>query len=405
MSDFFQNGVITTFHKLGEQDVKQLEAELKEYAKIRPIALVLPSLYREFSSEALPNIMATIKKVNYLSEIVLCLDKANKSQFIEVKKHFSDIKRLVILWNDGPRMKDLYGLLESNNLSPGTGGKGRAVWISLGYVLAGRKSRVIAIHDCDIVNYSRELLARLCFPVASSGTDIEFCKGYYSRVTDTLHGRATRLFFTPFIRALQKILGYLPFLVYMDSFRYALAGEIALRRDLATAMRMPSDWGLEVGTLAEVYRNMALNRICQVDIADAYEHKHQPLVPADPETGILKMTVDIAKSIFQNLALEGVQFSMGFFNSLRNIYLNIAQETIIRYENDAAINGLKFDRHSECICVEAFAHGIERAGADFWENPSETVLIPNWHRVTAAIPEFYSLLKSAVKKDNQEETQ
>jgi glucosyl-3-phosphoglycerate synthase len=224
-------------------------------------------------------------------------------------------------------------------------------------------------------------------------------------VTDTLHGRATRLFFTPFIRALQKILGYLPFLVYMDSFRYALAGEIALRRDLATAMRMPSDWGLEVGTLAEVYRNMALNRICQVDIADTYEHKHQPLVPDDSETGILKMTVDIAKSIFQNLALEGVQFSVGFFNSLRNIYLNIAQEAIIRYENDAAINGLKFDRNSESICVESFAHGIERAGVGFWENPSETVLIPNWHRVTAAIPEFYSLLKSAVTKDNQEETQ
>ena len=404
MSDFFQNGVITTFHKLGRQDVKQLEAELKEFSKIRPIALVLPSLYREFSSDALPNIMATIKKVNYLSEIVLCLDKATKRQFIEVKNHFSDIKRLVILWNDGPRMKDLYAQLESNNLSPGRGGKGRAVWISLGYVLAGRKSRVIAIHDCDIVNYSRELLARLCFPVASSGTDIEFCKGYYSRVTDTLYGRATRLFFTPFIRALQKILGYLPFLVYMDSFRYALAGEIALRRDLATAMRMPSDWGLEVGMLAEVYRNMALNRICQVDIADTYEHKHQPLVPTDTETGILKITVDIAKSIFQNLALEGVQFSVGFFNSLRNIYLNIAQETIIRYENDAAINGLKFDRHSESICVEAFARGIERAGADFWEHPSETVLIPNWHRVTASIPEFFGLLKSAVKKDNQEES-
>jgi glucosyl-3-phosphoglycerate synthase len=401
MSDFFQNGVITTFHRLGQQDIKRLERELKQFSKIRPIALVLPSLYREYSSGALPNILAILKKVQYLNEIVLCLDKASESQFQKVKNCFSAFKKLSIIWNDGPRMKELYTLLADNNVSPGKEGKGRAVWMSLGYVLAGRKSRVIAVHDCDIVNYNKELLARLCYPVASPNTEIEFCKGYYSRVTDRLYGRATRLFFTPFVRALQTILGYLPFLVYIDSFRYALAGEIAMRRDLAMAMRIPNDWGLEVGTLAEVYRNMALNRICQVDIAETYEHKHQELVPSDLEKGILKMNVDITKSIFRNLALEGVEFSVGFFKTLRNIYLKVAQETVIRYENDAAINGLDFDRNSEFLCVEEFARGIEKAGEVFWEDPSETVLIPNWHRITAALPEFFDRLKDAVKNDNK----
>jgi len=402
MSDFFQNGVITTFHRLGKLDLKRLQKELKEFSKIRPIVLVLPSLYCEFSSGALPNIMNILKRVNYLNEIVLSLDKANTKQFKEIKNYFSSVKRLSIIWNDGPRMKELYQQLEENDLSPGVEGKGRAVWISLGYVLAGRTSQVIVVHDCDVVNYSRALLARLCFPVANPHSDYEFCKGYYSRFTDRMYGRATRLFFTPFIRALEKILGYLPFLVYMDSFRYALAGEIAMRRDLAMAIRIPSDWGLEVSTLAEVYRNMALNRVCQVDIADAYEHKHQDLIPDDPERGILKMTVDIAKSIFRNLALEGVQFSEGFFKTLSNIYLKIAQEAIIRYENDAAINSLKFDRHSESISVEAFAYGIKRAGEVFWQNPSKTQLIPNWFRVTAALPDFFGVLQDAVKKDNEE---
>lgn len=401
MSDFFQNGVITTLHRLGKLDLKRLQKELKEFSKIRPIALVLPSLYREFSSGALPNIMNILKRVNYLNEIVLSLDKANIKQFKKVKNYFSSVKKLTIIWNDGPRMKELYQQLEENNLSPGVEGKGRAVWISLGYVLAGRTSQVIVVHDCDVVNYSRAILARLCFPVANPHSEYEFCKGYYSRFSDRMYGRATRLFFTPFIRALEKILGYLPFLVYMDSFRYALAGEIAMRRDLAMAMRIPSDWGLEVSTLAEVYRNMALNRVCQVDIADAYEHKHQDLIPDDPERGILKMTVDIAKSIFRNLALEGVQFSEGFFKTLSNIYLKIAQEAIIRYENDAAINSLKFDRHSESIAVEAFAYGIKIAGEVFWQNPSETQLIPNWFRVTAALPDFFGVLQDAVKKDNE----
>ena len=84
MSDFFQNGVIATFHRLGRQDIKRLEGELKQFSKIRPIALVLPSLYREYSSGALPNILAILKKVQYLNEIVLCLDKASESQFKKV---------------------------------------------------------------------------------------------------------------------------------------------------------------------------------------------------------------------------------------------------------------------------------------------------------------------------------
>ncbi|NIM58403.1 MAG: glycosyl transferase [Candidatus Aminicenantes bacterium] len=402
MSDFFQNGVIATFHRLGELNLKKLENDLKRFSQIRPIALVLPSLYREFKSGALPKIMDELRNVNYLQEIVLCLDRANADQYKRVKNSFSAIKKLKVIWNDGPRMKGLYKLLEKNDLSPGERGKGRAVWISLGYVLARGKSRVIAMHDCDIVNYNRALLARLCYPVANPHSEYEFCKGYYSRYTDVMHGRATRLFFTPFIRSLEKILGYLPFLVYMDSFRYALAGEIALRRDLAMAMRIPSDWGLEVGTLAEVYRNMALSRICQVDIADGYDHKHQELVPDDPEKGILKMTVDIAKSIFRTLAQEGAQFSEGFFKTLSNIYLKVAQETVVLYENDAEMNNLKFDRHNESVCVEAFAEGIKKAGEVFWQNPSGTVLIPNWHRVIAALPDFLALLKDAVNKDNEE---
>jgi len=400
MSDFFQNGVITTFHKLGKINLKRIEEELREFSRRRPISLILPSLYREFSSKALPKIMEELKKARYLNQIVVSLDNANEAQYKKVKKYFSAYKRVDIIWNDGPRMKKLYEILEKNNLSPGQRGKGRAVWIALGYVLAKGKSQVIALHDCDIINYDRSLLARLCYPVATPHSDYEFCKGFYSRVSDRMHGRVTRLFFTPFIRALERMLGYLPFLVYMDSFRYALSGEMALRRDLALAMRIPGDWGLEVGTLAEVYRNMALNRICQVDIADAYDHKHRELIPHDHEKGILKMAVDIAKSIFRTLAGEGVEFSEGFFKSLNNIYLKVAQETISRYENDAAINALNFDRHSEIEAVESFPEAIRIAGEAFWKNPYEILIIPNWHRITAALPEFFDELVEAVKKDS-----
>ncbi|MFQ6082902.1 MAG: glycosyl transferase [Candidatus Aminicenantia bacterium] len=400
MGDFFQNGVITTFHRLGNLDIKRLESELSEFSKVRQIALVLPALYREFEGEALPRIIRELKKVKYLKQIVLCLDRANKKQFEKAKKFLSQHKKIEILWNDGPGMKKLYQILEKNDLSPGTEGKGRAVWISFGYVLATRKSQVIAIHDCDILNYDRSMLARLCYPVANPSFDYEFCKGYYSRVADRMHGRVTRLFYTPFIRSLEKMLGYLPFLVFMDSFRYALSGEFSMRADLAMVNRIPGDWGLEVGTLDEVYKNVALHRICQVDIAESYEHKHQKLDPEDPEAGILRMSIDISKSIFRTLASEGVQFSEGFFKTLSSTYLKIAKDTITQYENDAAINGLFFDRHKEAVAVEAFTEGIRIAGGQFWENPFETLLIPSWSRIISAIPDFFELIKEVVEKDN-----
>lgn len=159
-----------------------------------------------------------------------------------------------------------------------------------------------AEHDCDILNHNREMLARLCFPIANPNIDFEFCKGFYARITDRMHGRVTRLLVSPLIRSLTSILGYIPLLVYLDSFRYPLAGEFAMKVDLARANRIPPDWGLEVGMLAAIYRNCAIKRICQVDICDNYEHKRQPLSPDDPERGLLKMTIEIAKILFRTLA-------------------------------------------------------------------------------------------------------
>ena len=41
MSDFHQNGVITTFHNLRTRSIEQQEEEVRAYAKQRPVTLVL----------------------------------------------------------------------------------------------------------------------------------------------------------------------------------------------------------------------------------------------------------------------------------------------------------------------------------------------------------------------------
>jgi glucosyl-3-phosphoglycerate synthase len=237
-------------------------------------------------------------------------------------------------------------------------------------------------------------------PIANPNVDFEFCKGYYARYTNKLHGRVTRLFVTPFVRTLEEVFGHLPFLVYLDSFRYPLAGEFAMDTELARVNRIPADWGLEVGVLAEVYRNCSLKRICQVDLADNYEHKHQVLSLDDVEKGLMRMTVDIAKTFFRMLAAEGAVFGDGTFRTIQTKYVRTAEDTITRYHADAMINGLEFDRHEEEVAVQAFSRAIALAADDYLKDPLGVPLIPNWNRVAAALPDFFAQLERAVEEDN-----
>ncbi|MCD4692521.1 MAG: glycosyl transferase [Calditrichales bacterium] len=402
MSDFFQNGAITTLHNLTKQPIEQLEARIKLFTNRRPIALVLPSLYSELDGRALPKIIKELKQVPYLSEIVIGLDKANAKEFEHAKKFFSKLpQNHKIIWQRGPRMQELYKLLNKKNLRPGNEGKGRNVWMCFGYLLASSKARVFAIHDCDIITYERSLLARLVFPIAHPSLNFRFCKGYYSRVSDRLNGRVARLFITPLIRSLKRILGDVDYLDFIDSFRYPLSGEVALLRDVVLRLRLPTDWGLEIGTLNEIYRNYAKNQMCQVDIFDQYDHKHQKLSEDNPNAGLAKMSIDIAKSFYRVLAGRGVIFSDQFFRTIKAAYLRTALDFVEKYSVDAEINGLTFDLHDEEKAIEVFLRSIIIAGDQFLANPMELPMIPSWSRINAALPEFSEMLCDAVEKDNK----
>jgi len=403
MGDFHQTGLISTLHYLKRRKIEEIEAELANFAQRRPIALILPSLYMELQGNALPNILKQLKNIPYINEIIVSLDKADKDGFLHAKRFFSTIpQNLKIIWNDGERIQELFHILEENELLIGLPGKGRAAWIALGYIIASNSSRVVALHDCDIITYDRHLLSRLCYPIADYSLGYEFAKGYYPRISDRLYGRVTRLFVTPLVKSLISILGYIPFLVYLDSFRYPLAGEFSMTADLARVIRIPSDWGLEIGVLAEIYRNCTIKRICQVDISQNYDHKHRPLSAKNPERGLLKMSIDIATSIFTTLGREGVVLTDSLFKTLLTKYLRIAQDTIKQYNDDAAINGLFFDRHAEGVAIEAFIRGLKIASERYYQDPLGQPLIPNWSRVTAAIPNFLDMLFEAVELDNKD---
>ncbi|MFT6113694.1 MAG: glucosyl-3-phosphoglycerate synthase [Oleispira sp.] len=404
MADFYQNGIVTTLHNLAHRPVEDIESELREFSKKRPMSLILPSLFSELEGDALPNIVKHLKDADYLNEIVIGLDRADEEQYRHALTFFGKLpQHHRVLWNEGPRLQALDAELQELNLAPKELGKGRNVWYCMGYTLASNRSESVALHDCDIVTYDRELLARLIYPVANPRFNYEFCKGFYARVADgKINGRVSRLLVTPLLRALKKVFGEMEYLQFMDSFRYPLAGEFSFRKDVLNDIRIPSDWGLEIGVLSEMHRNYANNRLCQVDIADVYDHKHQDLSPDNDAGGLSKMSIDISKALFRKLATHGKTFNTETFRSIKATYYRIALDFIETYHNDAVMNGLTLDIHAEEKAVELFAQNIMKAGEAFLDNPMETPFIPSWNRVISAKPDILERLYEAVEEDNKE---
>ena len=348
-------------------------------------------------------IVDELARVNYVDQIVVVLGIApNDEDYLDTREAVAPLgDRAVILWTDGPHVSSLYENLNEAGLDVSIPGKGRSVWTAFGYLLADPRLKAFALHDCDIVDYDRSMLARLCLPMVHPAMDFEFCKAYYARRTDRLHGRVVRLLVRPLINALMSMVGDNKFLTYMNSFRYPLAGEFAVTANLARANRIPSDWGLEVGTLAEVFRNTSLKRVCQVDLCPSYEHKHQSLSLGDPTKGLMKMAADILTSTFRTLASMGVMLDTDHFLTLRSAFIRNAQDSIRQYHADALMNGLEYDRHSEEQAVEGFAEQVMAAGEMFRNDPTGGEAIPNWTRVLTAFPKFPKELRAAVEADAQ----
>ncbi|MGJ8697422.1 MAG: glycosyl transferase [Verrucomicrobiaceae bacterium] len=404
MADFHQNGSIATLHNLTDRSLDELESELQKFSKKRPMALILPSLFSELEGEALPKIVEELKDVSYLGEITIGLDRADEAQYRHALSFFDKLpQHHRVLWNDGPRLRALDAELAGHGLAPTEAGKGRNVWYCLGYTIARDEAEAIALHDCDIVTYDRSLLARLIYPMAHPNFSYQYAKGYYPRVADgKLNGRVTRLLITPLLRSLEQVLGANDYISFLDGFRYPLAGEFSFRRDVIPDIRLPSDWGLEMGILSEMYRNYSPNKVCQVDIADRYDHKHQDVSADDQSKGLSKMSVDICKLLFRKLATEGEVLNKALFRAVKAAYFRNALDFVERYKNDAVMNGLSVDVHAEEEAVELFAQNIIDAGKSYLESPMERPFIPSWSRVTSAVPDIFPRLIEAVEADQEE---
>ena len=402
MSDFHQFGPVTAIPLLAARDPEEMEQRLEELTERFPVSLVIPMIPGEMDRPALARMLDELCQVNWIDTLVISLNRSTPEDYRRAFEYFDRYQgRKMVLWNESPAVSAFVSDMAAAGLYTGEPGKGRACWLAIGLVLAEDRTPYIAFQDADVVNYTRWMLGRLVLPAIEPTVDFDFVKAYYSRASDRLHGRVTRLLLTPLLGAFTRLIGQDPYIRYLSSFRYALSGEFTIKRDLAEQLRLPCDWGLEIVTLFEALRHRAPGRLCQVEIAERYDHKHQDLSGQDPTQGLNRMARDVIKHLLRTLAAAGVNLSPGLLMSLLAAYQRQAEDAVNDSYAVAVVNHLLYDRHGEEQSVHVFAEALRASIDEFLADPLGPPLVPNWSRVWAGVPDASARLLAAVERGEE----
>ena len=356
-----------------------------------PSGLIIPIVGSDINSPGLPKMVEEINHCDYLSKVLIALSADDLKGYNEALRLSKSFKvPCEVVWCNKPEVRSVLEDLKHKGLDVTMlSGKGKDVWIAMG--IASLDLFAFVVHDADIVTYTKMLPTKLLYPIIEPKLDFFFSKGYYARINmdnKKIYGRINRLFIGPLLEVLQEKLCYSRFLTYLQSFSYPLAGELAVYSDLATHLRIPNDWGLELGLLAELYRNASYRRICEVDLG-IYDHRHKQ-VNAD---SLLKTAEDSFVTLLRTLTeMENIEVSESFLISLQVAYRRLAQDKIRQYHADAICNNLDFNRHEEEVNVDLLCNVILSGGRKYLQNPIRTQL-PDWLRAVSAMPDIRERLR------------
>ena len=393
MGDFLQFGPATTLHRLPGSNLAELEEELGRLSRKRPPSLLIPALASEMDVPALGDILERLATASYLNELVLVLGRADAGDYHRAQELLGSVSaRTTVVWPEGPRLSAVFENLKKD-VDVGLPGKGRDVWIALGYLLSGGAVHSVGLHDADIINYTREIPVRLLLPLVQPELNYSFCKGYYARVSEgSMHGRVTRLLVAPLVSVLTSERAS-QLLDLVGSMRYPLAGEFAITTELAGKIPIPRDWGLEIGILSLVSKAVSPVDICQADLCDNYEHKHQSLSPDDSARGLNRMAIEVAESLLRESCPEE-----GWNEDLPGRYSQRAKEMIPSYRADALASGLSYDEAAEQKAIVIFTRAVEVALGRIKTEQSLSPL-PAWGEMEKQVPGLMDAVADAVEKE------
>ena len=183
---------------------------------------------------------------------------------------------------------------QQDDLLPHVGpslGKGDAMWRSL-TVLEGD---VVCFVDADSEDFGPHFPCGVLGPVVFED-DVQYVKGFYRRpfksgaaITPDGGGRVTELTARPLLEV---------FYPELAACRQPLAGELAARRSLLERLPWATGYGVEIGQLIDVYREVGLAAMAQVDL-EVRQNTHQPLSALRP------MAETLVQVVAERLAREG----------------------------------------------------------------------------------------------------
>jgi glucosyl-3-phosphoglycerate synthase len=376
---------------------EKLKSHLFDLKLKYPTGVIIPLHENDLENPEFQQIVDGLNTCDYLKKVFIALsaNEFNYKKTMHLTEKFE--VPCEVIWCNKPQVMDIVNELQTKGLDVSApNGKGKDLWIAIG--IASLELHAFAVHDADLLSYSGLLPTKLLYSVVEPRLDFSFSKGYYARVNienKRMYGRIYRLFINPLLAALQKKLAHRStFIRYLQSFRYPLSGEVAMYTDLALNLRIPGDWGLEIGTLAELYRNVSNKRICEVDLG-FFDHKHKS-VSSDE---LLKTAEDGFITLLRTLTeTEGIDVSEAFLLSLQVTYRRFAQDRVRQYHADAIGNSLDYDRHEEETIVDTLSEVIIRAGKRYLQNPMSSQL-PDWLRVISAMPDARErLAKAGIEK-------
>ncbi len=371
---------ITTLYLI-DKDQQNLGPKLRAGVRGKKAVLIIPALATEFTDpENRPvfiNILKQIKRASYLNKIIFGLDAATDSEALELTDLLKEyrIRNYIIQHNEGERFRELYKRIDNFSLGLKQPGKGRNMFMSFG-VAQAIGADYVGVVDADIRTFHHSQLDRLLYPVIA--LNYQFSKASYIRIGDNrMYGRVKRLLLDPFLLALKLKFSesedekFISLIDYLLAFNYQLSGEVAFETNLLKRMHFATNWGVEIFTLIEVYRKA--NNIAQVQFSRSpFEHKHQSISEYDPESGLYKMATDIVTTLLSTLVIEeGFEISDYFVRDTAATYLNIADELIKKYSENASFSNLEYDRDAEEAMVKGvFRDSILDAGEFITSSPS-----------------------------------
>ena len=128
-----------------------------------------------------------------------------------------------------------------------------------------------------------------------------------------------------------------------------------LNSDMVMKLQIPAHWGLKIGLLAEVYRNVVPQRVSQVDLG-FFDHKHQKVGSSDNE-GLCKICRDIVLVLLAALQREEhIIVTSEYLATLEELYEATAKRLVHSYAIDSSFN----------CCQNHFSYFATSAPQSIW---------------------------------------